>query len=389
MPSARNLWAWFAALHIAGATAVVAQPQVRSRLHGYVGGPYKVRLADVTSDKKIDLVIGYRNVGVVAVQQGNGRGQFGKAIVNDFSDQFRKVQADDNAWSEPHIHNLDLGDVDGDGQLDLIIYDRCSPEEMPQTNTFFIGALPPGDDWKKNNKSGSPAIIDSDASHPLMELVSTNNISIVDAFGIEAPQGKTILIDADIGPLLTVAPRAAFEDLVMSFEIMTKNANGEFEPATTWPLRRSFPVFQLNMLRYLGGGSGGEGESFTVQPGDPVPLKTASATGRLVITAPNKETYTIAPNSQDLFVHTMTEQLGVYEVRVEGEEEIQQRFAVNLFDPQESNIIPRERFELPYEPVERSAGVSEKRKDVWKWVLLLGLAVLVFEWYVYNKRVYF
>ena len=30
------------------------------------------------------------------------------------------------------------------GVDDLIIYDRCAPKEMPPTNTFFIGSLPPG-----------------------------------------------------------------------------------------------------------------------------------------------------------------------------------------------------------------------------------------------------
>jgi len=31
----------------------------------------------------------------------------------------------------------------------LAIYDRCSPNAMPQANTLFVGALPPGDLWRK------------------------------------------------------------------------------------------------------------------------------------------------------------------------------------------------------------------------------------------------
>lgn len=36
------------------------------RLHGYVGGPYRVAAVDVTGDKFVDIVFGYRMVGVVA-----------------------------------------------------------------------------------------------------------------------------------------------------------------------------------------------------------------------------------------------------------------------------------------------------------------------------------
>ena len=39
----------------------------------------------------------------------------------------------------------------GAGMDDLIIYDRCSPDVMPATNTFFIGALPPGKKLRRIN----------------------------------------------------------------------------------------------------------------------------------------------------------------------------------------------------------------------------------------------
>ena len=44
------------------------------RLHRYVGGPYKIAAVDVTGDKFVDVVLGYHMVGVVVVEEGNGRG---------------------------------------------------------------------------------------------------------------------------------------------------------------------------------------------------------------------------------------------------------------------------------------------------------------------------
>ena len=62
-----------------------AQEPGPSRLHGYVGGPYKVALADFTGNKHTDILLGYRNLGIVAVYQGDGAGKFSKPIRSNTS----------------------------------------------------------------------------------------------------------------------------------------------------------------------------------------------------------------------------------------------------------------------------------------------------------------
>jgi hypothetical protein len=90
------------------------------RLKGYVGGPYKIAVADFTGDRKLDVVLAYHQIGIVAVEQGNGRGKLSPLALNVFSDQDRKVNPNDATWSVPHVHNLAYGDIDGDGLLDLV-----------------------------------------------------------------------------------------------------------------------------------------------------------------------------------------------------------------------------------------------------------------------------
>jgi len=41
------------------------QKPAKSRLDGYVGGPYKVIAADFTGDKFIDVILGYHAIGVL------------------------------------------------------------------------------------------------------------------------------------------------------------------------------------------------------------------------------------------------------------------------------------------------------------------------------------
>lgn len=91
---------------------VMAQPAKTPPIpDGYVGGPYKVIAADFTGDRQTDLVIGYRSIGVVAVKQGNGKGQLTSLPLN----AFHVAQP----HGERHVHNLDHADLDSDGLDDL------------------------------------------------------------------------------------------------------------------------------------------------------------------------------------------------------------------------------------------------------------------------------
>lgn len=67
-----------------------------------------------------------------------------------------------------------------------------------------------------------------------------------------------------------------------------------------------------------------------------------------------------------------------------------QRFAVNLFDAGESNIRPAPDIQIGRgTPVEaQTSGQEITRQELWKWLLLAGLGVLLVEWYIYNRRVY-
>ena len=96
------------------------QKPTTSRLKGYAGGPYKVIAADFTGDRFIDVILGYHAIGVLAVEEGDGRGNLTPLARNVFSDENRTLNPDDATWSLPHVHNMAFGDVDRDGKLDLV-----------------------------------------------------------------------------------------------------------------------------------------------------------------------------------------------------------------------------------------------------------------------------
>ena len=97
-----------------------AQTPRQSRLHGYVGGPYKIAIADFNGDKLPDALLGYHNVGVGALWRGDGQGGLLRLANNMFGDEDRRLNPDDATWSVPHVHNISIGDIDGDGLPDAV-----------------------------------------------------------------------------------------------------------------------------------------------------------------------------------------------------------------------------------------------------------------------------
>ena len=273
------------------------------------------------------------------------------------------------------------------GYFDLIIYDQCQPEQMPQASTLLIGQLPPVEGWTRGEKEPSPIIIDTDTVHPLMQHIAMGNVAILEGFALTAPPGATPLMQSDIGTLYAVAPREGFEDAVLGFEIMGPDDEGRIEAKTDWPIRRSFPVFVYNAVRYLAGISSAVAAE-TVNPGQPILLRSRSPVQQVTVIAPDGSRTPIAREGQNTFPFSNTDRLGIYQVLEGGESVPAQRFAVNLFDSRESNLAVRDTIELGFEQVTGQAGLELARIETWKWLLILGLVILLFEWYVYNRRVY-
>lgn len=59
--------------------------------------------------------------------------------------------------------------------------------------------------------------------------------------------------DTKFSSVYMVGPRAGYEDAVLGFEIVGADEKGDIFSNTDWQLRRSFPVFALNAIKYLGG----------------------------------------------------------------------------------------------------------------------------------------
>jgi hypothetical protein len=272
------------------------------------------------------------------------------------------------------------------GAFDLIIYDDCQPEEMPRSNTLFLGQIPPLPTWAIDQKAAGPQVIDVDRNHPIMQWMEVGDVLIAEAITINPPLGASRLIDTTKGLLFAIAPREGFEDAVLGIDFYATDEAGNTTVATNWPIRQSFPTLIYGVLGYLGG-QAQELAGQSVQPGVAVDLRSESAK-ELVVRSPAGRRSTLSRGPRNVFSFSDTRELGPYDV-FEGDK-LAQRFTVNLFDSLESDIRPREEntIRIGYVDVQGETSFEPARFETWKVLLVLALGVLLFEWYIYNRRVY-
>ncbi|APW63302.1 VWA domain-containing protein [Paludisphaera borealis] len=286
-------------------------------------------------------------------------------------------------------------DIKG-GRYDLVIYDGWRPETPPEANALYFGVFPPGAAYDKARDVENPVILDWNISHPLMQYIrDLALVYVAKARIVEPPSGATTLIESNLGPLAFAVPREGFTDTVVTFPLL----DGP-NPNTTWFRYISFPLFLFNGVEAMGNVRGGDGE-LTTSPGKPIALRAETAEKTIQVTsADGSKTETVERNPQGTFVYNEAATTGFYQARW-GKDGLLP-FAVNLFDFRESDLAPRGlvpagapegqvesyKIKIGYSPVAGVQTLPVTKLDWWKYLAAAGLAVLLIEWYIYNKRVY-
>jgi hypothetical protein len=295
-------------------------------------------------------------------------------------------------------------------KYDLIIYDSCSPEKMPSASTLFLGGLPPADiqppaiepaksdntntpataneddKWVFGEPTGPVIILDVNRSHPISQYLEMASVGIVEARTVKPPASGAVMMISDIGPVFSLCPRGPFQDAVLGFDIVRPTADG-YEMNSDWGIKRSFPVFVLSAVEQLAGGVT-EASAPTVQPGLPMQLMLSNRFQSYKIVDPKGRTQTIERGPDGRFLYTQTDQPGVYEVRAEGLDEPVERFCVNLFSNRESNLKVGLELKTGSEAIAATSNSIRARQELWRWLLLLALGLLMLEWIVFNRRIF-
>ena len=188
--------------------------------------------------------------------------------------------------------------------------------------------------------------------------------------------------------LLAAIPRRAYTDLVLTFPLVTANTDApDGVWHTNWPLQPGFVLFLRNVLFQLGNVRDAGAED-PLPPGQMIPLRIG-AEKEVFVSKPGAEVGTrFDRGNRPEVSFSNTDLLGVYTAEWgSGATKQTRRFAVNLFDAEESNLAPVNQFKVGGETV--TAGDAKKVPlELWKVAVVLGLLVVLIEWWIYNRRVH-
>jgi hypothetical protein len=206
---------------------------------------------------------------------------------------------------------------------------------------------------------------------PLTQFVDWSGVHLLQATDIALPDWARPLVQTGIGPLVFAGEQGGRRVAVLAFDLHDSNL----------PLQVTFPVLMANLLGYLAPAqafAAGEG----LRPGEPLVIKPAGGDAAVVIVDPGGVEYAAAATEAGV-IFAQTNRLGFYTVRTN--QGILGRFAVNLFDPNESVIAPADTIRIGRADVAAAARQAQGEFEIWPWLAVAALALLLIEWWVYHR----
>ena len=272
------------------------------------------------------------------------------------------------------------GEYERDGQstFDIVIFDKYSPAELPVGNYLFLGATPPIEEIEAAEPLEEiHELVWWDESHPVLRHVALDYVYIGKGLKLGMPPEAETLIEGPHGPVLARYAKDGRHYMVLSFAVED----------STWWQKPSFPVFAYNTIRYLGsGGSATEGEP--LRPGGTLRIPLPEGVSQAKILCPDGPSLSLEPDVGGMAYFGGTSQVGIYRVRYtcDGTER-EDRHAINLEDPRESDIHPHGADDLASPQIKAGQAIETSTPEVWRWFIGAALAIVLLEWYIYNRRV--
>lgn len=285
-------------------------------------------------------------------------------------------------------------------EYDVVVLDRWLPptaaEPLPAGRWLVFGSVPTGTDGLIDGGTGGmTTVFDARTDHPVLRSLTLDPLVIGEMRLVTLPEdtGTQVLAETALGPAILEMSGVEFRSIVVPWEIEKSN----------WPFQVGFVVFLAGAIDYLGSDSFSEeeagGAARQFRPGDiladRLPLDAA---GVDVARTPGGVPSQTTPTGDGRITFGPLQQTGVYRVRWTGSSgatdvveggKVSRFYAANLSSSDESDVRAAEEMVLASQTV--SAEQAEKRTEVrriWPWLILASLAIIMFEWFVYNRKVY-
>lgn len=256
---------------------------------------------------------------------------------------------------------------------DVVVFDGWSPQATGRGSFLFHNCHPVLPDLKVGREAETPVLLDWDHVHPLLRFVSLGDVFVLKLPVITPPKWMKALVETTDGPMMLCSEQKSFRVIYLPFHISN---------ASNFSAQGTFPIFVLNALRWLPGRETTRALQFLT--GQTLHL-AAHGQGKVAITGPDGRKHSLQPESGRV-LFAQTERVGVYQVEMPDGKKLP--VAVNLLSAKESRIAPQSEFKLKGADVTTETRVAKANRETWHWLVLAAFFLLLFEWYIYNAKVY-
>lgn len=262
-------------------------------------------------------------------------------------------------------------------QVPVTILDAVVPATLPPGNLFFIAPPRSTEFFSITGQVDFPALRPAPGDEPLLKNIKLSGVNVLKANKLAPGAWARTVVDGDGGPLLVAGERDGRRIVVLAFDLHDSDL----------PVQVAFPLLLSNIIGFLEPGSGADAAQLA--PDQPLAIPVEPSISAVRVTRPDG-TFVTPEIRNGQAVYADTDTIGVYTVeQFQGEKLVaRQRYAVNLFAPAESAIAPKAELAVPQESGQQQATAGERvgRREFWRWLAAIALAVLVAEWLVYQRN---
>jgi Ca-activated chloride channel family protein len=259
---------------------------------------------------------------------------------------------------------------------DLYVFNNYLPAVLPDADMLIIN--PPSDSelfsrLGASEETGNIRILDR--VHPLASFLELETVNLAQFQLLGNLDWATPIASATGGTILWAGEHNGRQIAILPFDTLESDL----------PLSIAWPIFMSNMLQWASPANLVDGTAFSV--GDVLRINPPLGATSARLTMPDGSTRDLEISSEAL-AFAETQQSGFYRLDILTGAEVteSQVLAFNLFGTGESNIAPVTTIDVGGGTVEGEEAEQFSYRELWPLLLVLALLILLYEWYLYYKR---
>jgi hypothetical protein len=256
--------------------------------------------------------------------------------------------------------------------FDVVITRDVSLPSLPTGNYLIFGAPPPLEAFATHIEGEAQVMLVAKEDHPVMRFVRFEDIVVSKGFEIVTDGNVEVLLEGSGWPAVMRLRDNGVQIVYAAFDPLESN----------WPYLRSFPFFVYNAVQFLGR-SGDALLSAKGIVGETIRVSVPQGISSVTVSEPQGISHEVQVDA--------TQRANWGPIRVAGQhtvswnDSVQRYIAVNS-PSGESVIASRATISIGATTVESSGSSGASFIQLWPWALAAVLAVLLAEWWVYQRK---